>query len=144
MLFWPLIFGGCATPPRVEQLTPEAAVTNNPPTIVAAHRQLSPSESEAILGRLKGQTLPTDILERHVAVEEAISGSPLIAGNKVTLLVDGPATYAAMSKAIQGANDHINFETYIFQADEAGRNFADMLLQKAAEGVQVNLIYDAV
>ncbi len=142
-LFWPLIFGGCATPPRVEQLTPEAASTNNPPTIVAAHRQLSPSESEAILGRLKGQTLPTDILERHVAVEEAISGSPLIVGNKVTLLVDGPATYAAMSKAIQGASDHINFETYIFQADEAGRNFADMLLQKAAEGVQVNLIYDA-
>jgi cardiolipin synthase len=74
---------------------------------------------------------------------EAISGSPLVTGNKVTLLVDGPATYAAMMEAIQRATDHINFETYIFEDDEVGRRFADLLLQKQAEGVQ-NLIYDSV
>ncbi len=111
--------------------------------MVGAHRQLTARESRSILKRLKRQTLPTDILERHLAVEEAISGNPLVVGNKATLLIDGPATYAAMSKAIQNAKDYINLETFIFSADETGMRFADLLARKAAEGVQVNLIYDS-
>ena len=68
----------------------------------------------------------------------------MVTGNKVTLLIDGPATYDAMFKAIQSAKDHINLETYIFEDDEVGHRFADLLLRKQAEGVQVNLIYDSV
>jgi cardiolipin synthase len=49
-----------------------------------------------------------------------------------------------MLEAIQNAKDHINFETYIFEDDEVGRRFADLLLQKQSEGVQVNLISDSV
>ncbi len=60
------------------------------------------------------------------------------------MLVDGPATYAAMFKTIQNAKDHINLETFIFEDDEVGRQFADLLLQKQSEGIQVNLIYDSV
>ena len=94
--------------------------------------------------RLRGQVESTDILQRHTLLIEVISGNPLVTGNKVTLLIDGPATYDAMFKAIRGAKDTINFETYIFDDDELGRRFADLLLQKQAEGVQVNLIYDSV
>ncbi len=94
--------------------------------------------------RLKRSVAPTDILERHTAVVESVTESPLTKGNKVTLLADGPATYAAMFKAIQNAGDHINLESYIIEDDETGRKFADLLLQKQAEGVQVNLIYDSV
>ena len=110
--------------------------------MVGAHRRLTARESRLILKRLKRRTFPTGILERHLAVEEAICGNPLVVGNKATLLIDGPDTYAAMSEAIQNAKDHINLETYIFSADETGRRFADLLVQKASEGVQVNLIYD--
>ncbi len=74
---------------------------------------------------------------------EAVGGSPLIAGNKVTLLVDGPAIYAAMSEAIQHAKDHVNLETFIFEGDESGQRFADLLLTRQAEGAQVSLIYDS-
>jgi phosphatidylserine/phosphatidylglycerophosphate/cardiolipin synthase-like enzyme len=35
-------------------------------------------------------------------------------------------------------------ETYILEDDEVGRRFADALLEKQRQGVQVNLIYDAV
>jgi cardiolipin synthase len=35
-------------------------------------------------------------------------------------------------------------ETYILDDDEVGRRFADVLIAKQAEGVQVNLIHDAV
>ena len=94
--------------------------------------------------RLKRSVDPTDILERHTAVVESVTESPLTKGNKVTLLADGQAAYAAMFKAIQNARDHINLESYIIEDDETGRKFADLLLQKQAEGVQVNLIYDSV
>ena len=69
---------------------------------------------------------------------------PLTKGNKVTLLADGQAAYAAMFKAMQSARDHINLETFIIDDDEVGRKFSDLLLKKQAEGVQVNLIYDSV
>jgi cardiolipin synthase len=49
-----------------------------------------------------------------------------------------------MFKAVQHAKDHVNLETYIFEDDEVGRRFADLLLEKQSEGVQVNLIYDSL
>ena len=42
----------------------------------------------ALLGLLEPQ--------RHLAVEEAVAGSPLTTGNRVRLLRDGPETYRAM------------------------------------------------
>jgi cardiolipin synthase A/B len=110
-----LISGGCATLPQAEKMVQESANKEGAPTIVGAHRRLSHRDAELLLKRLKSRTLPTDILERQVAVEEAISGTPLVAGNKVTLLVDGPATYDAMSAAILNARDHVNLETFIFE-----------------------------
>ena len=127
--------------PRIEDYTPLDEKTA--PMIIGPKGQLSPQISKAIMDRLKGQVEPTDILERYSLLIEVISGSPLIAGNKVTLLIDGPATYDAMFKAIESAKDHINFETFIFDDDEIGRRFADLLLQKQREGVQVNLLYDS-
>ena len=43
-----------------------------------------------------------------------------------------------------GAADHINLETYKIEDDEIGRQFSELLLQKRAQGVQVNLLYDSV
>jgi cardiolipin synthase len=135
---------GCATLPNVSEMIDEAPTVQEPRQIVSAKGLLSPAKSKAIMERLKRSVDPTDILERHTAVVESVTESPLTKGNKATLLVDGPATYAAMFKAIQNAKDHINLETFIVEDDEVGRKFADLLLQKQAEGIQVNLIYDSV
>ena len=94
--------------------------------------------------RLKQSVDPTDILGRHTIVVESVTESPLTKGNKITLLADGQAAYAAMFKAIQDAKDHINLESYIIEDDETGRKFSDLLLRKQAEGLQVNIIYDSV
>jgi len=48
-----------------------------------------------------------------------------------------------MCEAIQNAKNHVNIETFTVSADKIGGSFADLLVQKAAEGVQVNLIYDS-
>lgn len=94
--------------------------------------------------RLKHSANPTDMLERHTLIVESVTESPLTKGNKVTLLTDGKATYDAMFAAIKNAKDHINLESYIIEDDETGRKFTDLLLQKQAEGVQVNIIYDSL
>lgn len=86
----------------------------------------------------------SDIVERQTLALQAVSGRPLVSGNRVDLLVDGPATYEAMLKAIGAAKHNINFETFIFEDDDVGRRFAEALLKKRAEGVEVNIIYDGV
>jgi cardiolipin synthase A/B len=139
-----IVTGGCARLPKVSEVISETPVNQEAPRIRAAKGFLSPKQSRALIERLKQRVDPTDILERETAVMESVSGSPLINGNKVSLLVDGPATYAAMFKAVENAKDHINIETFIFEGDETGSKFADLLLQKQSEGVQVNIIYDSV
>jgi cardiolipin synthase len=108
-----------------------------------ARGPLSPAQSQAVLDRLRGSGQPTDLFERHLALEEAITGSPLTTGNQVTLLQNGPATYKAMLSSIASATDHIHMETYILEDDEVGRQFAQALLEKRAQGVEVNLIRDS-
>src|SRR5512143_4026344 len=135
---------GCATLPNVSEKIDEAPAEQKSPQIVSSKGLLSPKKSKAIMERLKRSVNPTDILERHNAVVESVTESPLTKGNKVSLLADGPAAYAAMFKAIENANDHINLESYIIEDDETGRKFADLLLKKRAEGVQVHIIYDSM
>ncbi len=109
-----------------------------------ARGTLSAQRSAAVLAGLQRQSGDIDILDKQIALEQSISGSPLVLGNRVRLLQDGPATYAAMATAIQQARDHIHLETYIFEDDAVGRQFADLLLAQQARGVQVNLLYDSV
>jgi len=109
-----------------------------------ARGPLSAAQSKAILDRLRGSGQDTDIFARHLALEEAIVGSPLTTGNKVVLLEDGPATYRAMLEAIAKAKDHIHLETYILDDDEIGQQFAGALIERQLAGVQVHLIRDSV
>ncbi len=142
-LFLALIFSGCANLPQVSETIHDILSTHEQPQIFSAEGPLSPDKTKDLFERLKSSVAPTDFLERHIAVMEFLSGSPLIKGNRVKLLVDGPATYAAMFRAVRNARNHINLETYIFEDDEADRKLADLLLRKRARGVRVNLIYDS-
>ena len=134
---------GCATLPNVSRIIDEAPAPDAP-HIESSRGTVSPAKSKALMARLKRSVDPTDLVERYSAVVESVTDSPLIKGNKVTLLADGQATYAAMFKALQAAKDHINLESYIIEDDETGRKFSALLLQKQAAGVQVRVMYDAV
>ena len=139
-----LLASGCATTlPDVKGVVNDTTAAG-PPKIVTAGGQLSPKQSREVIRNLAKEAGPTDILDRQIKQIETISGTKLVSGNKATLLIDGPATYAAMLKAIDEARDSINLETFIFDDDETGKKFADLLLKKRAEGVQVNVIYDSV
>ncbi|MCA1619717.1 MAG: phospholipase D-like domain-containing protein [Acidobacteria bacterium] len=78
-------------------------------------------------------------------VEQAYAratGSPLIPGNGVRLLVDAKENYPAWLEAIAGARRTIHFESFIIHEDEVGREFAEALSVKAREGVRVRVVYD--
>jgi len=137
-----LIAAGCATLPDadalIERHAAQAARFEN------ARGPVSVQRSAAIVAELKRRSGDIDILDKQIALEQAIVGSPLILGNKVTLLQNGAETYSAMFAAIRGARDHINIESYIIEDDEIGRQFADLLIERQGNGVQVNIIYDSV
>jgi cardiolipin synthase A/B len=144
LAFAPLLQSGCASLPNVSKLMDETPSAPQTPEIHSRRGPVAPEKSKAIMARLEASVAPTDLLERHSAVVESVSESPLVKGNKLTLLTDGPATYAAMFTALQAAKDHINLESFIFEDDKVGRKFSELLLQKQGEGVQVNIIYDSV
>ena len=122
-----------------------ARESGRPPVqLEGARCPLSAAQSKAILDGLASRSPATDIFDRHLAIEEAIVGSPLTTGNQALLLQDGPATFQAMYAAILAARDHINMETYILNDDEVGQRFAQALIDKQRQGVQVNLIRDSV
>ena len=140
--FYLAFMTGCSSLPK---MVPDMEVQARPVQVEGARGPLSVQQSQAIIKELQKRSKgETNIFDRHLALEEAIVGSPLIVGNKVTLLIDGPTTYKAMFDAIEKAKDHINLETYIFDPDEIGQQFADALIAKQQSGVQVNIIYDSV
>jgi cardiolipin synthase A/B len=133
---------GCATLPNTDALAERRATQTA--RFEGALGQLSEKRSGAIVANLKRQSGDLDILDKQITLEQEIVGSPLVVGNKVTLLQNGPATYQAMFAAIGKAKDHINVESYIIADDDVGRQFSDLLLERQAKGVQVNLIYDSL
>ena len=133
---------GCSM--MLPTIVPDMEDASRPVQLESARGPLSTAQSNAILARLKSSGSETSIFDRHLALEEGITGSPLVVGNKVTLLQDGPATYQAMFNAIRRARKNINMETYIIEDDEIGKKFAAALIEKQAQGVQVALIYDSV
>jgi cardiolipin synthase len=135
------VVGCAALPTIVPDMAPRPS---RPVQLEGARGPLSAQQSKAVLARLESRGEATSIFDRHLALEESIAGSPLVTGNRVTLLQDGPATYQAMFDAIRGAERHIDVETYIIEDDEVGNRFADALIEKQSRGVQVSLLYDSV
>jgi cardiolipin synthase len=93
---------------------------------------------------LPGHT-PAPLKPADPALDRAfarISGAPLRPGNAVRLLKDAGENYPAWLDAIRSATATIHFETFIVADDATGRLFADALMERAAAGVRVRLLYD--
>jgi cardiolipin synthase len=128
----------CKTLPEVEPAAPARAT----PTIATPNGQLPPKQASALASKRWANA--SGDLKALAAMEEQATGVPLIAGNKVTLLFDGPATMREMMASARAATSSINLETYIFDQDKVGAEFADLLIEKQRQGVQVNIMVDAV
>ncbi|MDR2621137.1 MAG: cardiolipin synthase [Dysgonamonadaceae bacterium] len=70
--------------------------------------------------------------------------SPVLQGSKIEILTDGAEMFDTMLKDISSAKHHIHIEFFIFKNDSTGKRVKEILMQKAAEGVEVRFIYDNV
>ena len=138
----PLLLGACAQLPSADLVRTWQGA--HQPRVAGARGPMSAKRSAEVLDALKQKVGDIDILQKHVALEEAFAGTPLTTGNRAILLQNGPATYKAMFAAMRTARDHINLESYIIEDDQIGREFSELLLEMQGKGVQVNLIYDSV
>ncbi|WP_317203505.1 cardiolipin synthase [Janthinobacterium sp.] len=136
------ILAACAALPDVQNLGASLTPRDQPSVTTGKGGTLAANSTGALLAKRWARS-GID-LKTQAAMEEAVAGVPLIKGNKVTLLFDGPQTMAEMLKAISAAQNNINLETYIFDQDTLGLQFADLLIAKQQAGVTVNIIYDSV
>lgn len=135
------IFASCAAPPRVNKIISEAPAQRT--KIVGPRGPLTAAETKAIIDRLAKQDKGSDLLQRHLDVEQALVTAPLVTGNRATLLHDGPQTFNAIFKAIRDARHYVLLEYYIFEnVESGGEHLLDLLLAKRQQGVKVAIIYD--
>ena len=118
--------------------------SGEPVRVNGANGPLTRARSDEILAQLKRRAPDSGIIDRHMAVEEAVAGTPLSIGNKAVLLEDGDQAYPAMLAAIHSARHSINMATYTFDDSKTGQMFADALIERRKAGVEVRIMFDGV
>lgn len=104
---------------------------------------LTPSAGERAVDQRLDANATEHVRELIDAFRES-AAAPLVAGNRVTLLVDGPQTLKAIRTAIESARHHVHLETYIFADDEIGRALRELLIRRRQDGIEVRVLYDAI
>ncbi|MFZ7125448.1 MAG: cardiolipin synthase [Desulfobacterales bacterium] len=85
-----------------------------------------------------------DTLEHQLASMVFRSGFPPTRRNRVTLLKTGEKCYRETIRLIEGAERSLHIATFILGKDETGKSIVDALARKAAQGVEVFLLLDAL
>jgi cardiolipin synthase len=73
-----------------------------------------------------------------------LDGYPVTSGNRLTFYHEGKPAFDDMLAAIRAAEHHVHLQFFIFQYDTLGRQYLDLLTEKAKQGVEVRLLYDAM
>ena len=82
--------------------------------------------------------------EDFVRMLGALADAQVHSHNRVEVLTNGEVFYEAELEAIRRARHSINIEAYIFQKGKISRRFVEALIERAAAGVRVNVVLDAI
>ena len=83
-------------------------------------------------------------LELLVTLNYKNTHAPVLSYNDMEVYTSGDEMFDALKKAICAAKNYIHLQFYIFNNDKVGREFRDLLVAKAHEGVKVRVLYDDV
>jgi cardiolipin synthase len=125
-----LLFGINRIKRRAKLLAPR---TSRPPIVMAEQREL-------VGGVIAGHPG----LAGLARLGWRVTRNPLLDGNEIIPLSGGDAAYPEMLAAIEGATRSISLETYIFDSDPAGDEFAAALGRAQERGVAVRVLIDDV
>jgi cardiolipin synthase len=88
---------------------------------------------------------PSQFSHRPVAQTIMATGAAApVAGNRLTLLTTGVATYEEMERQIRSARHVIHITTFILGHDDTGRRIIALLAERARAGIKVRLLLDSV
>jgi len=72
------------------------------------------------------------------------SGTPVVGGNRVDILLNGEEIFPAKLTVIRSARRSINYAQYVFENGKPAEEIAAALAERCRAGVQVNVLLDAV
>ena len=75
---------------------------------------------------------------------EAITSSAISPGNRARILINGDEIFPAFIEAIAAAKESVNLLTYVYWHGEIAREIADAICERAQQGIEVNVLFDAV
>ncbi|TCV95897.1 cardiolipin synthase [Luteibacter rhizovicinus] len=81
--------------------------------------------------------------ERYSAIGNMLK-TGMHGGHALTLLIDGEAAFASMFEAIARAEHYVLLQFFIIHDDELGRRLQTALLERAAAGIPVCVLYDSI
>lgn len=73
---------------------------------------------------------------------QRLADFPITRGNRVDLLIDGEAMFAALFEEIEKAESYIYLEYFLIADDDIGRTLKRALIGKALQGVACYFVYD--
>ena len=112
-------------------------------TVHGAQGALSPVGEARVLAAVQAEGR-AEAMAHHLSLLASRGEADLYRGNIARLLVDGPATFAAMKAAITEARALVLLESYIFEDGGIAAEIGELLARRAGEGLTVALIYDSV
>ncbi|RRG02134.1 MAG: cardiolipin synthase [Lactobacillus sp.] len=78
-----------------------------------------------------------------VRLFEKTDNAPLTKRNQVEIFTDGDKKFAALFEDIHQAKHSVHIEYYTIYSDQIGQQLLGILEEKAAQGVEVRVLYDA-
>jgi len=93
--------------------------------------------------RLRGEDLEVGSAA-FMRATEAITSAPISDGNAIELFINGDAIFPAMLETIAGAEQTLNFLSYLYWSGDIAREIAAALCERARAGVEVNVLLDAI
>lgn len=103
------------------------------------HVQKQENAAQRLLPPTELSTESTELVSLFLSLDKA----PLTKNNHVEIITDGHEKFRLLFRDILAAKSSIHIEYYTIYNDRIGNQLMKLLKQKAAEGVEVNVIYDA-
>lgn len=85
-----------------------------------------------------------DATKQQIKLARSLTGAYYYANNDVKIFTSGKEKFESLLHDIRQAKSTIHLQYYIFEDDRIGSQLAELLIQKANEGVKVRIIYDHV
>jgi cardiolipin synthase len=107
----------------------------------SAYRARHPPRTQ---GAARGEDKDLDTWNGLGTIAREVQAFPISEGNAVHFYHDTHDAFAALVEAIRQARHHVHLEFFIFNSDSTADALVGLLAEKARQGVEVRLLYDAM